>query len=60
MLPIIGLPLYKEVSRLNKLHKKAKTSDDKKRIQGQIDYIQDEIRKKEVGEEEFFEKMQIR
>jgi hypothetical protein len=44
---IFGLPQYKEIDRLIKLLKKAKTSDDKKRFQRQIDYLTSEIRQEE-------------
>ena len=44
--PIFGLPKYKEIDLFAKLLRKAKTSDDKKRLKFQIDYLKTEIKKK--------------
>ena len=54
---LFGSTKYRELADLNKRFKKAKTSDDKKRILYQIDYLQGEIRKEEKAAEEYFRKM---
>lgn len=57
MPPIFGSLKYKELARLNKLLKKAKTTDDKKMYQKQIDFLQAEIKKEEKEAEDYFGKM---
>lgn len=57
MQPIFGSTKYRELSNLTKRLKKAKTDDDKKLIQRQIDFLQAEIRKDEKEAEDYFGKM---
>jgi hypothetical protein len=57
MPPIFGSTKYRELAHLTKHLKKAKASDDKKKLQRQIDYLQGEIKKEERAAEEYFEKM---
>jgi hypothetical protein len=53
MPPIFGLTQYREIARLQKLIKKAKTDFDRKRFQSQIDVLKAEIKKAEEAEEYF-------
>lgn len=57
MPPTFGSTKHKEVSRLSQRLIKAKTSDDRKRFQGQIDYLMGEITKEEKEAEDYFDKM---
>lgn len=54
---VFGSTKYRELANLQKRLKKAKTSDDKKMIQKQIDYLQEEIKNEEMENEDFLAKM---
>jgi hypothetical protein len=54
---VFGSTKYREVAALTKRLKKAKTSDDKRMIQRNIEFLQAEIRKEEKEFEEYLAKM---
>lgn len=55
--PIFGSMKYKELVKIKKYLEKAKTTNDKKRLQRQIDFLQEEIKREEIDIDDYLAKM---